>query len=239
MSSLVQAALPEASEEEVCKICAQRLCARSGQVAPEAYDDLLELDDAAQFLDKDDCKELQREGEKAKSQAAVMQEYRAAVLAKRGRISGVGGGGGVGRHRSSRPSGPRRRIPQEGVIPHESAKSLSPPGSYIWRALTEGAWCGRLPPNGERSRSWRRHGEREACLQILRILWAQWADSEGLPLSAVPVDGLFPDTVGEASACCSQAAPSGAASSSTVSAPAALAPAAQKAKGRRVKPPRA
>lgn len=207
----MQALLPEISEEEACRICARRLLAPGWKVAPEAFDDLLQMEEAADFLDRDDCKLLKREGETVKSRSAELQEYRAAVLAKRQKISG-GAGSRSGARGAKGPPGPKLRVPAKGIIPHEEAKSLAPPGSFVWRALTEGAWCGRLPPNGERSRSWRRHGERGACLQILRLLWQQWADSQGLPLSEVPVAGLFEESAPDGPA--SSAAAANAASSS-------------------------
>lgn len=133
----MQALLSEISEEEGCRVCARMLLAPGGKVAPGAFDDLLQMEEAADFLDRDDCKLLKREGEKVKSRSAELQEYRAAVLAKRQKISG-GAGSRSGARGAKGPPGPKLRVPAKGIIPHEEAKSLAPPGSFVWRALTEG-----------------------------------------------------------------------------------------------------
>lgn len=74
---------------------------------------------------------------------------------------------------------------------HTKAKELSPEGSYIWRSHGSGSWCGRIPPNRERSRSWAKWGERRACIIILQGLWQEWADLKGQTIEPCLVLGLF------------------------------------------------
>lgn len=71
------------------------------------------------------------------------------------------------------------------------AKELAPPGSYVWRAHGSGSWCGRMPPNRERTRSWSKWGERRACIIILQGLWQEWADLHGQGIDSCPIVGLF------------------------------------------------
>ena len=80
----------------------------------------------------------------------------------------------------------RRKVPPS-EISHADAKLLAPPSSYVWRRHTTGHWCGKLPPHGEISRSWTKHGEREAVLGLIRELWTQ----HGMIGDACPIEGLF------------------------------------------------
>lgn len=82
-------------------------------------------------------------------------------------------------------------MPQEGEISHSAAKELAPPGALLWRALSTGAWNGILPPFSEHSRSWRKYSERGALIEVLRLLWAEFADLKGLQLHELPIEGLF------------------------------------------------
>ena len=68
-----------------------------------------------------------------------------------------------------------------GTITHGEARDLAPPGAFVWRVLTAGAWAGRLPPFSEHSRSWHRYTERGALCEVLRLLWSEHADVQGIP----------------------------------------------------------
>ncbi len=80
----------------------------------------------------------------------------------------------------------RRKVPPS-EISHAEAKVLAPPSSYVWRRHTTGHWCGKLAPHKEVCRSWAKHGERAAVLEVLRELWTQ----RGMSGDACPVEGLF------------------------------------------------
>lgn len=186
----MQSVLPELSLDEVCSVCSRRLSRMTQKASSDNVEDLLTMEEAAECLDKDDQRMLQKMGAHGKVKAAEAHEYRQQVIAKRRSLpSSSGRAGSSSGHRSA--ALPRVSIPQRGVIPHESASQMKPPGSFVWRALTEGAWLGRLPPHGEVSRSWRRHGEREACLQVLRHLWQQYLDLQGWGEDSCPIIGLF------------------------------------------------
>lgn len=83
-----------------------------------------------------------------------------------------------------------RALPR-GQIPRDVAKALSPPGSYLWRARTDGRWCGRLPPYGELSRSWAKFGEQEALRLVLQQMWRLFLARTGRHESDCPIGDLF------------------------------------------------
>lgn len=100
-----------------------------------------------------------------------------------------------------------------------------------------------MPPFTEHSRSWRKYSERGSLLEILRLLWTEYADLHGLEVKDLPIEGLFEDGAGAPSTA-TEAAPAPAASGSAAVAaapsarpcaaqPKAKAEAKAKAKGRR------
>lgn len=83
---------------------------------------------------------------------------------------------------------PRMRLPP-GAITQPEAKLMSPSASFIWGNTSSQAWCGKMPPGSQVSRSWLCHGHRGAAVQVLRELWAR-AVSYG-HCDEVGVEGLF------------------------------------------------
>ena len=180
------------------------------------------------LLDRaDDHKELQKEAQKNMSNKGDLADFTDALRSRRQALGGGGSDGGSER-------GPRRHQVPPSQITHAQAKMLCPPGAFVWRSLTEGQWLGRLPPLGEHSRSWRRYGERAACVLILRILWTEYCELRGAPLSSVPIDMLLfecstlqPNSASE---------PATGASGSSSSQAAAAAPARQRNAGAKAAP---
>lgn len=88
-----------------------------------------------------------------------------------------------------------RKLPKKvpkGQIDHSTGKALAPPGAVVWRARTDGRWCGKLAPYPEVSRSWSRYTEQGALLAMLRELWVQFLTSNGMAEADCPIEGMFP-----------------------------------------------
>lgn len=161
--------------------------------------EMLDFDECAQFIDGDDHKQLKQEGDKLKVRGAELRDFQAEARKKRQTIAATSGASSGSRGPSSsgaRSQAAARRVPKEGDIPQPLAKTLVPLGGFIWRARTAGSWVGRVPPCGEHSRAWLRHGERSACLQVLRGMWQDWCDLNAQGVSQVPVLGLFGESDG-------------------------------------------
>ena len=74
-------------------------------------------------------------------------------------------------------------------------KELIPPGGFIWRNRTDGAWCGRFKEMKEKScrdAAW--GGEAYSALAVLRHIWSWWCDLEGYERSQVPIKDLWDDS---------------------------------------------
>ena len=224
--ALVRFSLPELSEQEVLEILAKRAVALKQRSEDASGSEVLQTEEAGQFLSKDDHKELQKEAQKNMSNKGDLADFTDALRSRRQALGGGGSGGGSER-------GPRRHQVPPSQITHAQAKMLCPPGAFVWRSLTEGQWLGRLPPLGEHSRSWRRYGERAACVLILRILWTEYCELRGAPLSSVPIDMLFESSTLQPN---SASEPATGASGSSSSQAAAAAPARQRNAGAKAAP---
>lgn len=205
---LIKHAQPTLTDDEALTICARRTIALSKRASCEGVEDVMELQDAGEFLDADDFKSLKKLRDTREARKVECDEFKAEVV-KRRRAAGSSGSC-VGRSGGSAGAA-RRRLPAVGVIPHAEVKALAPPGAFVWRSHSDGAWVGRLPPFGEHSRSWSKWGERQASVQVLQVLWTEWSHLEGVGQEAIPVEGLFPSSAGDAH---SSAAASGGVASS-------------------------
>lgn len=197
---LVSHVLGNIGEEKILDICSRRVASMSRRARNQVVSEVLEYDDCNQFLDKDDIKTLRQEADSVKSKAHQLSEYQADIVKKRqGLRGGVSGKSSSSAGGGSRAS-PRQRVPMTGDIAQVVAKQLMPEGGFIWRSLSSSAWLGRFPPMGEHSRSWRKWGERGACLEVLRAVWRDWCAFTGSTEDTVPIDGLFNDIDGSTAA---------------------------------------
>lgn len=72
------------------------------------------------------------------------------------------------------------------------AKTLTPPGSYIWNDNTAGMWLGILSKRWRIHRAkWSLYSENGALKVVLRGVWQDWAEYAGLKHVAVPIKGLL------------------------------------------------
>ena len=71
------------------------------------------------------------------------------------------------------------------------ANRYIPPTSSIWRGLTRNSWHGHYPGRKRISSQWIVHGESGAMRDIIRWLWVQHCEKEGLELEEVPIRNLW------------------------------------------------
>ena len=147
---------------------------------------LLEVDAAAEVLERADEEELQheqqthvrRQSERTQFVAAYSQR-RQAVRAQAAAAKGRGRANG-GRSVASGQRGPSRGLPRFPTeVDQATARQSAPDGSSIWRGLTRQEWCGHLPPNSRIHSKWSEWGEQNAMKDVLRRLWRQWAELHG------------------------------------------------------------
>ena len=82
-----------------------------------------------------------------------------------------------------------KKIP-DGPLQQKDLKALLPPGAYIWKNRTGGAWNTHVPEWRQyMSRSWA-YGQRESALWLIGTLWGQWLDENGLEHDQCPIKDL-------------------------------------------------
>lgn len=169
-------------EKRVVELC------RSVEAHDGNFGECEELDEVLEKHDeKAATKQIEEYGnaQQALSSARVALSPKVASLQKRG---------GASAKKQALHSGGRtypRAVPP-GTIDHGTGKALAPPGAYVWRALSDGRWCGKLSPYPEISRSWARYSERGALIEMLQELWRQFLAPKGLSEADCPIDGIFP-----------------------------------------------
>ena len=90
-------------------------------------------------------------------------------------------------------AGPPPRQPLPSTIPQSEARRFVPPGCYIWRGLDRSEWCGHCAPRKRVSASWHQYTEEGALRLVVRMLWSQYLEKEGLGRDACPYTDLFDD----------------------------------------------
>lgn len=184
----IQAILPGVSDDEVLQILQLRLC--ENDASSSLTEALLEVDDAAELLNRDDSQRLAQEAKSARSSRDAGAEFSKQYSAFHERVRPAA-------KPRARPSGKKQpRLPAS--ISHSEAKKHIPPGTSIWRGLTRGEWCGQCPPRKRIQCSWFLKGERGAMEDIIRRLWLQHLELRGRPLADCPYPGLLDGGVLEA-----------------------------------------
>lgn len=158
----------------------------------DGVEDVLQLTEASEFLQKEDQDELRKVAGHTKNKQERLSEFIAAVRALRAKAHSATPERGSAGPSGASASGARRvQVPDASQIAQVDAKALAPGGAFVWKANSAGAWVGRMPPWGKHSRSWRKWTEVGALLQVLKLVWRDWADLHGLELRGALVDGLF------------------------------------------------
>lgn len=182
-------------EDEALGFVAQRMAVEAANVW---HDEVLDIEEAAQCLDRHDQDEVGRQQQAARSAKEEANDFRNEYRQRRsavasGASSGGGGRGGKKKKKEAAESDPLRprKLPPISTISHRDAAAWAPPGASIWRGLKEGNWQGHLPPFRRCSRSWGRYTESGALQLILATLWEEWCTLNGVSHKDCPVKGLL------------------------------------------------
>lgn len=177
-------------DEQAAKCVEQRmvLLTREAENRDTNFGECEELDEV---LERKDEKAAEVE---AKEHVSAQEALTVARDEFRSRVASVSGR----RAKAKKvPAPPGRKWPKNvpvGVIDHATGKAMAPPGAVVWRARTDGRWCGKLRSYPEVSRSWARYGERQAMILMLRELWEEYLCAAGMGIEACPIDGIFATT---------------------------------------------
>ena len=179
----------EVSEEEALHIAAKRLAGMKTEVGD--IHELMEMDEAVQCLDHNDVKNAQdtqhrhlekqneytefkeqlRDRKKALQDAAPKKKRRAEVSTRKGRV--------------------KKLVNVLEGMSHREAKKWTPPGSYLWKPRSDGAWHSKMPPFKSCSRKWSTYGEAEALKLCLQDAWRNYADLNLMSIDDIPIEGIM------------------------------------------------
>ena len=192
--TLLEKALPGRSEEDLLTIAAKRMVAMK-KSRKQGFADLLDLEEAHEFLDQDDVKAMRTDQEEKRNLGMEQKEFRRRAVARRKTLKLKVADGKVKPAKKAKTSAvpaPRRLVPKEETIKQATAETLAPPGAYIWVSRRGGSWNGKLPPFGSHSCAWSEHGERGSLIEVLKCVWEDYADLRCMSLEdmAAP-EGLF------------------------------------------------
>ena len=178
------------AEDDVMDVLALRLGIDDS--SSSFVESLLEVDEAVDLLEKGDVDLLRAEQKGActrlEGREVFAKEYKEAKQAQRAQKAS-------GYRRSKKPA--RSDVPF--TILHSEAREFLPPKSSIWRGLTRNSWHGHREGRKRVSASWALWGESGAMRQVLKLLWGQHLEMEGMEVEDCPFTGLF-DEVPSASA---------------------------------------
>ena len=153
----------------------------------EAMTELLNIDEAASCLVKDEQEKLAEEQAREKAiqreNLAVHEDYREL---KRPLI-------GEAVDSSKKPKGDKIKVlANMELLEQLVVKKLFPERASVWKSRGSQTW--HVQTRGwpkEVSRSVRKHGQHRAILMLMTESWYQWSVLNGKPFTAVLVEGLL------------------------------------------------
>ena len=132
----------------------------------------LDVDAAVEVMDPRDRDDLKREQKTTKSsqdeRVLFAHEYKGLCKTLRAKRKGV----------------KAQKLPA--AIPHEHCKKYLPPGCSAWRGLARGEWWGHCPGYKRVKADWSQHGEQAAMMKVLKTMWQQHCEKNGLDASHIP-----------------------------------------------------
>ena len=153
-----------------------------------------------ELFSKQDEQEVRKEQDRLKNELADCNEFQAHYMRRRrerapGQPRGKAKAQAMAADRKRQwvRAGAPDRVPA-GFIEHAMAKSLLPPGAYIWRMLTVGGWQCWTPPHPRVSFNFSRWGPRASVIKCLQHCWHLFLVDQGLNDDACPIKGMFDET---------------------------------------------
>ena len=189
--SLLKHACPNKEEVDLLPLVIKRLAVMKKNAGGDVINEVLAVDETADYLTKDDHANLKKEASKMQGREIDYKAFKERYKTKKAELSPPIVQPKKRSRKREASAAQRLRVPEDGTIPHVEAKALAPPGSHLWIARGDQTWNGRYPPFSSHSRSWHRYGERDALILVLRAVWEDYCDAHGMDTSEVPVQGLF------------------------------------------------
>ena len=174
------------NDAETMRILSLRLC--DTEQCNEWTQELLEIDAAADLLEKSDQEALHSEQDAAVAQMEVRSAFRDA-FARRRREDAEKAKAAAPKAKKKKVEAAKARMPTE--LEQQEAKRWLPPHASIWRGRIKGYWFGHLPPFPRISAAWKEHSEVGAMRLIIRRLWDQHLMVTGASREDCPFLGIW------------------------------------------------
>ena len=172
-----------ATPEQAVEICHQRIIGLQAETLMST--EIAQLDAAIETFEYHDREQVSQEQIRAERRVTerneLAAEYKAKLRSQREALNGKG----------TKRKAELKYPPLPSTIPQKTAKKFLPPGAYIWRALQRSEWAAHYKPYSRVSSKWRDHGEQGALKIVLRLVWKQYLEHQGLEQNECPVKGLF------------------------------------------------
>jgi hypothetical protein len=192
---MTKQARPGKSDDEILSYIAPRLKA-DPRFRHGCSDILIEVDEAAKCLERDDEERLVKEKHKASDATHVQDTFKAAWAKKRRQIAEARAKAKAkckAKGKGKAAPAVARILPasMDMMLQTEAKRWMPPPPkSFIWKSRGDSAWHTCVEPFPECSRSVARHGA-EALKMVLSDAWRSWCLREGVDVGACPMRGLI------------------------------------------------
>eukprot|EP00969_Alexandrium_andersonii_P185102 8177381-Alexandrium_andersonii.AAC.2 len=150
-------------------ICYKRLANMKEDSITET---LLQVEEAAELLEKSDIQELQAEQKQVKASFESIQTYSQAYQAKKASCSKKEPAE-LAQIRKKNLQAPKL----ESRVEQADMKVYLPPGASLWKGGVKGNWSGHYPPNKRISCPWQ-GDEQAAAFSVIRRLWLQYLERQ-------------------------------------------------------------
>ena len=155
-------------EPEALDICYKRIASLMGQAA--FANQLLQVGEAMQVMDRGDLDAFKREQEAVQTRAHELKSFAAEYTQAKSRLRSADPTAGQAKVKAKTKAKPvvPLVLPRDlGSTPHSDIKHFVPAGGRLWKSSQCRPWLGQLPPNRITSRAWTKYGEVEALRLVL------------------------------------------------------------------------
>ena len=155
---------------------------------------MLDIDEAAEVLERADAEALNQEQKSAVVKQEETKSFKAAYRQKKWDLRAEAQSRMTPAQRRAANRPVKQREVAEGIL-QRNVSQYCPPGGHIWRSNQRPQWQGHMPPRRRVHAVWTSTVGEEACVkEVLAKLWQQYLDIESLTVDACPFKAyLFPD----------------------------------------------
>ena len=181
------------SAKDVVEIISDRLGdVDNVSAATEGIDHLIQLDEAAACLDRNDEADLRKCQQEYRDEAKAQEELVKEWADKKRELGAAGVPAAKAKAKAKRRAASTQVGLPAGSLGQSDLKPFAPAGGFIWRAGKARRWCGHFPPYKRMSVAWSLSGSRGAAIEVLRELWRCYAHAWGLVMPRdCPIPSLY------------------------------------------------